>query len=523
MGREKEKAFLFSEPFGVYRSVDEVLDAIPSEMKEQDGGFRKRGVVLCPLLEREVGSEANKREKDAKHVRESATNNSRLGRLRAASAKVSSGCSSALRFVLTGGGDVHWGDAKLKQQHHSERVPIAKPPSYKNVLVIGVHGWSILGGAFADSEKMSIQFCNLFSLALCHHLSKRTEGARLEMRGVRICQLPLYGHGKIEEDRVEMYMRTLEGHRALVARADLVVFVSHSQGTVVSNFLAHRLLTGGWLDKQRQQMMLVSMAGVHHGPYPDTISDFYKGTQELFSLNHTHKSLASRHLAASRFNLRNGVRMLHVASWMDEVVPLFSAWQHSMHANPNMRRAIYIDQKHRTVHPFLIRLMNILLLFQNESEMAAFSDLLVHISGFFRGSLFGNRDRRMHSELHGEYSIFALAAEWALEGRGIDFSALPSPPGGVSIHSHSFSLLAHMLTDSFIHLDVNRHIIRVRWVELMEHLRLRDSRVQSRWLDLERLRHEFEDWSPKSKPEKALRDELEKAFSMHSRLGVAKL
>ena len=63
----------------------------------------------------------------------------------------------------------------------------------------------------------------------------------------------------------------------------MIFMISHSQGVIVNNFLLHRLIDDYQIiDPMNQHVRILSMAGIHLGPYPDIPGDFYSATSELY-------------------------------------------------------------------------------------------------------------------------------------------------------------------------------------------------------------------------------------------------
>lgn len=80
-----------------------------------------------------------------------------------------------------------------------------------------------------------------------------------------LIKVPLNGHGRIME-RVEAFVQNSALKEALERSTDLIV-VAHSQGVPVGTLLLERLHAEGALTGV-QNITLVAMAGIFHGPFP---------------------------------------------------------------------------------------------------------------------------------------------------------------------------------------------------------------------------------------------------------------
>lgn len=73
-----------------------------------------------------------------------------------------------------------------------------------------------------------------------------------------------------------------------------------------------------WLS-DRQHVSVLAMSGIHHGPYPDLLSDMTAATKELFTFSHAGTDVSRRYLNTVRALLERGVKIIAVASFMDQV------------------------------------------------------------------------------------------------------------------------------------------------------------------------------------------------------------
>ncbi|KAJ1828560.1 hypothetical protein LPJ56_001041 [Coemansia sp. RSA 2599] len=195
--------------------------------------------------------------------------------------------------------------------------------------------------------------------------------------------------------------------------ADTEFVVTHSQRTPVSAMLLERLLELEIIDTSRQRVAMLAMAGISHGPFPylkDNLVIRYIDSEaacELFELMDPSSYQSQRYMAAPSTILHKGVRLICAGSWVNEVVPLYSAILQGV-SHPNVYRAVYIDAPHYaddflTNHiAFALRLRN----------MDIYNhDLLIHLSKVVAGSLWGHWG---HSTVYGEPAVYKVLVKWLL-------------------------------------------------------------------------------------------------------------
>lgn len=208
-----------------------------------------------------------------------------------------------------------------------------------------------------------------------------------------------------------------------------------------------------------QKVTILSMAGILHGPFPQLGKSLFvqyieaESSRELFELNDTcqnketveevlESSFASspdpfrpdsdkiEHLpenTSSRVEkvyknnvhlsqrirsalirlLGLGVKIVSTGSWMDQVVPLYSATLYG-YRHKNLLRTVYIDSRHY-MPDFLTNLVVFCLSLKN----AGLSDhgLLVYLSEFIAGSLVNDNS---HSTIYEEPKVYQTAITWML-------------------------------------------------------------------------------------------------------------
>ncbi|KAJ1797165.1 hypothetical protein LPJ59_003308 [Coemansia sp. RSA 2399] len=199
----------------------------------------------------------------------------------------------------------------------------------------------------------------------------------------------------------------------VLKEADTVFVVTHSQGTPVSAIILERLIEMEIIDTTRQRIAMLAMAGISHGPLPylkDNVVIKYiesEATRELFELMDPSSPQSQRYVAALSTILHKGVRLVCIGSWVDEVVPLYSAILQGV-SHQNVYRAVYIDARHY-LDDFLTNLIAFALRLRN---MGIYDhDLLIHLSGVVAGTLWNHSG---HSTVYAEPSVYKLAIRWLL-------------------------------------------------------------------------------------------------------------
>ncbi|KAJ2384786.1 hypothetical protein H4S02_004652, partial [Coemansia sp. RSA 2611] len=392
------------------------------------------------------------------------------------------------------------------------------------VAVIGVHGWfpmRMLQMLAGEPTGRSEKFCEMMRDALTEYL-RENHGVAVDAGDISL--FPLVGEGRIQ-DRVELLLsqitdtegpepaaaadaRGAAGAQAVRAAealmppraeraaelqaADTVFVVTHSQGTAVSALLVERLLELGLLEPARQRVAMLAMAGIGHGPLVhlrDNVVIKYiesAAARELFELMDPSSALSQRFVAALSTALHRGVRVVCVGSWVDEVVPLYSAIVQGV-SHPGVLRAVYIDAPH-----YADDFLTALIVFALRLRNAGIYDhgLLVHVSGVVAGSLWGHWG---HSTVYGEPAVYKLAVKWLL------FSTAAKPQPAPREHMSYRPLnAAEPLNPFFL-----PWIMRTLWD---------DPAVQSsRSLraELQRLAALFDVWTPETKAGRELRYRLE--------------
>ncbi len=332
-------------------------------------------------------------------------------------------------------------------------------------------------------------------------------------------ELPLSGHGTVDQ-RVNQYFDTqLQPFVSVLKQADMVLFACHSQGCIVTSLLLEKMVAADMLDTTEQFLGVIAVGGIHHGPYPDQMSDGYSATRELFYLGRPEQPLSQRYLHAVCHLLSTGVKYFVVGSWFDQVVPLFSACLYAIeeppiatntspspiHVASNLCRAIFVSSE-LFQHDFLSSLVRLCLHVRN---MGHESEVLVHLSGFLRGRLIQRREGA-HSVVRSNVDVFGHACQWMLAFRGQP----TANPFSVSLRSSALQY-GPFFSEVFTHSDHNRFLLYrhvKHLLRLAETLHLDD--------ELQELRTAFASWKPELKTLQQLHQQLLVNFQM---TGASKL
>ncbi|KAJ2853696.1 hypothetical protein J3B02_003023 [Coemansia erecta] len=328
--------------------------------------------------------------------------------------------------------------------------------------------------------------------------------------------------GKQSAMIAEALMPAKSKRAQVLQQADTVFVVTHSQGTPVSAMLLERLLELGIIDTSRQRVGMLAMAGVSHGPFPylkDNLVIRYiesEAARELFELMDPSSYQSQRYVAALSTILHKGVRLICTGSWVDEVVPLYSAILQGV-SHPNVYRAVYIDAPHYT-DDFLTNLIAFALRLRNMDIYD--HDLLIHLSEVVAGSLWGHSG---HSTVYGEPAVYKLSVKWLLYSTSrtsVSVSASASVPaaamGAATATAGHQGHAQTSVSGSQIHMSYRPFnagdklnpffipwIMRTLWDE--PEIRQNDSLR----IELRRLVRLFDKWMPETKAGKELKYRLE--------------
>lgn len=320
--------------------------------------------------------------------------------------------------------------------HHRRRQappPATTPRSLgRRVCIVGIHGWfptKVLQTVVGVPKGTSERLCQMMEANLRDWLGLQPL-AYFEQAPAISC-VPLEGAGCIEE-RVERHWAMLDFEfperggetspyaaecrkkgRDLIAQADTVIFVAHSQGAPVAALLIERLMAEGTLRPDaHQNVALLTLAGVFHGPFPDLRENLVVkyveagAARELFDLNNPQGALSVRIQQALTRLLSADCLLGCVASWMDQVVPLYSATLLGIE-HANIWRAVYIDA-HNYQPDLLSHLVHLALKLAN-AQVGGARQLLGQLTGALAGSLYQSN---AHSTLYQDHGVFQMLLHW---------------------------------------------------------------------------------------------------------------
>ncbi|OMJ19887.1 hypothetical protein AYI70_g4449 [Smittium culicis] len=200
----------------------------------------------------------------------------------------------------------------------------------------------------------------------------------------------------------------------LISEADTVLVVTHSQGTPVSVLVLDRLIELGIVKPRKQRVGMLAMAGINHGPFPglkDNVVIKYiehDAARELFHFNDPTNDLVMVYISALGAILQKGVRLVCVASWVDEVVPFHSALMHSV-SHPNIYRAVCVSSP---IKPSFLTKLAIFLIKLRNAGLSDY-DLALYISESIAGTLWPGAVSG-HSSIYEEEEVYKLMFKWLL-------------------------------------------------------------------------------------------------------------
>ncbi|KAJ1824685.1 hypothetical protein LPJ60_000524 [Coemansia sp. RSA 2675] len=314
----------------------------------------------------------------------------------------------------------------------------------------------------------------------------------------------------------EVLMPERKRRAEMLKAADTVFVVTHSQGTPVSAMLIERLIELELLEPRRQRIGMLAMAGISHGPLPylkDNVVIKYiesEAARELFELMDPSSPQSQRYVGALSTILHKGVRLICIGSWVDEVVPLYSAIIQGV-SHPNVYRAMYVDS-HHYLDDFLTNLIVFALRLRN---MGIYDhDLLTHLSEVVAGSLWGHSG---HSTIYAEPAVFKLALKWLLystsfvplsSSASVPTVALGLPAGHQHAEASASGSQIHMSYRPFNAAErLNPFFIPWIMRTLWDEPEIRQS--EGLRAELQRLVALFDKWAPETKAGKELKYRLE--------------
>lgn len=396
-----------------------------------------------------------------------------------------------------------------------ERAQTKGTAGIAKIVVIGVHGWftqSIFKNMIGEQTGTSAKFAAMQTESIRRHFLE----AGLELNPEAITAISLQGDGKVA-DRVDRLFAELISRPNWVndlKTADAVFLSAHSQGAIVATQLLARLIEQRHVQAEHTRICLLSMCGIHHGPFAhlrSSITTSYinyfetAAAKELFEFQSSTTSVSKQYTAALKIILDAGAKCVYVGSTDDNVVPIYSALN-SSNNHPSILRALYIDGQAFPKVDFLTNLLVLCVAVRN----AGLGDhnLLTLLSASVAGSLYGGRG---HSNVYEERGVYDLATRYLFEVTHplSEPTFVPGPPGASSSHSPPSTRRMEQDGKETVAL-VSEAFEAQRWnpYELPWALRglFEDKHVRSLYAsDMLDLLQSYERWRPDPKS-KALRD-----------------
>ncbi|KAI9262862.1 hypothetical protein EDC94DRAFT_634759 [Helicostylum pulchrum] len=233
------------------------------------------------------------------------------------------------------------------------------------------------------------------------------ETHNLEIPDKAITNIPLQWEGKVTERVNKLYEYLISDWKQHLESADIILWVTHSQGTPVSAILLKQLIEESIIQTDKQPVCMLAMAGISHGPFPSLKAD---AARELFEFMDSNSEISIQFREAMAFVLQNKVKSVLMGSMQDQVVPLYSAIMSGI-SHPNILRAVYIDGHIYSKDDFLIRLI----LFAIRLLNVGLSDhgFLIHISEVLAGNIYAWEGG--HSTVYEELKVFLLPLQYLFE------------------------------------------------------------------------------------------------------------
>lgn len=375
----------------------------------------------------------------------------------------------------------------------------------RKISLLGFHGWfpnKLLQRVIGDPRRTSSRMVDMLQSALAdaEPFPPFCEGP------AAIYKFPLQSEGTIEE-RVEKHFEELQkipknySHEELTAmdhlkESDTIILGAHSQGAPVAVILLAKLIESGIINVEKQKVTILTVAGIFHGPFPPLRKNLVvqyveaDAARQLFDLNNPDSKVSQ--LLADSLNkvLQSGINMTCVASWLDQVVPFYSACLLGFE-HPNIWRSVHINADHYRPD-FLTKLVETGLKIKNtlpglgepETHM-----ILSEVSDYISGSIY---QHSTHSSAYRKLDSYRTVIEWMKSG-----------PSTRNIPISPVDHVRHRPLQSTINPYYLPWLFR-GWLNSPEIL---NNPLIGR--DISELRKMYENWKPESKALKELKFKLE--------------
>ncbi|KAJ3121417.1 hypothetical protein HK098_003678 [Nowakowskiella sp. JEL0407] len=288
-------------------------------------------------------------------------------------------------------------------QLYPSLAPLATNEHEQLAVVVGVNGWfppSFLNSFVGEPIGTSSYFAKKQKLALLNRFPYLV-----------VHTLPIDSQGKIAV-RVEKSFTLLSNHFALLSNASIVMFSAHSQGVIVSTHLISKLISHNIINPHSQNVGLLAMAGISHGPFPSLKYVKYvveEAAKELFEFCSDKGKETVDYYSQMNNILESGVNVVAIGSWLDQVVPLYSATMHAF-SHQNIFRSFYMPTPTTTDDKFT-DFFTLLISVSLELRNAGYSDfgLNLHLTDLLAGNLYNSRG---HQTLYEDEVCYLLAVDW---------------------------------------------------------------------------------------------------------------
>lgn len=375
----------------------------------------------------------------------------------------------------------------------------------RKISLLGFHGWfptKLVQKVIGDPRRTASRLVDMLETAIVDSdpLPPFLEGP------ASIYKFPLESEGTIE-DRVTKHFDELQTipvnylHEELssiqhLKESNTIILAAHSQGAPVAIILLAKLLEAGIIDPEKQKITVLTVAGIFHGPFPPLRKNLVvqyveaDAARQLFDLNDPDSKAS--HLLSESLNkiLQSGINITCVASWLDQVVPFYSACLLGFD-HPNIWRSIHINADHYQPD-FLTKLVETGLKIKNylpglgepETHM-----ILSQLSDYISGSIY---QHATHSSAYRKIDAYKTALEWMKSG-----------PNTKNIPIHPIDHVRHRPLQS----TVNSYYLPWLFRGWLNNPELLNNPVIRQ--DLMELQEMYHNWKPESKLLKDFKFKLE--------------
>lgn len=304
------------------------------------------------------------------------------------------------------------------------------------VLIVGVHGFfptKLIRPFIGEPTGTSTKFILEAEAIVMKYFEEHNQE-------VEISKIALEREGKIFE-RVDYFFDVMSQWAKEINQADIIYFVSHSQGCPVTIILLAKLLECGIINidnskffngsasftftAKRKVISVLGMAGINNGPFYGADQTLFvrayqtiekDSLRELFEFQKFDSLQSKQFIESLRTLIRNDVKITFVGSINDQLVPLYSSICLFAH-HPNIFRATFVDKGSQTP-AFITRIVKL----AGSLINLGYDDhgIIKEISGSLAGPLTGGG----HSTIYKEVQVYQLGLRFALETTS-DYSNIP--------------------------------------------------------------------------------------------------